>query len=112
MKVILLCFILAVGILHSIYAKPFGPNSIGTSLDRRVNDFLKKGKERLFEEKLARLVGLLFEKSHRSFIYTFVIYIRCSKLKYENRLFVRELHNRNFSDQITITLPNKKVCAQ
>ena len=68
MKVILLCFILAFGILHSIYAKPFGPNSIGTSLDRRVNDFLKKGKERLFEEKLARMVGLLFEKSHSSYL--------------------------------------------
>ena len=68
MKVILLCFILAVGILHSIYAKPFGPNSIGTSLDRRVNDFLKKGKERLFEEKLARMVSFLFEKFQSSYL--------------------------------------------
>ena len=96
MKVISLCFILAVGILHSIYAKPFGPNSIGTSLDRRVNDFLKKGKERLFEEKLARMVGLLFEKSHSSFIPTFVIYIKCPKLKYENRFFCQRIVQSQF----------------
>ena len=93
-------FILSVGILNTIYAKPFGHSAIGASgYKKRVNmnDFLKKRSNHLqktsanwaprrilvppdyhaifeFKEKLARKVGIFFNKFLTSLGITHCIY--------------------------------------
>ena len=73
-------FILSVVILNTIYAKPFGHSAIGASGYKRVNmnDFLKKKEQsftedfsqNIFKEKLARKVGIFFEKFLTSLVIT------------------------------------------
>ena len=76
--------------------------------------FSQKRKGAIIWRKISKNGRFTFWKIPR-FIPTFVTYIRCPKLKYENHIFLSgnyTIANFVICDQITITLKNKKVCPQ